>query len=68
MEIYEQISKIFSCNDFFQCAEYMMKFVEMTLKDKNRKKYVDSFYEFLCMRSMKDYLFESQTTTSSGGL
>lgn len=36
----------------------MMKFVEMTLKDKNRKKYVDSFYEFLCMRLMKDYLFE----------
>lgn len=58
MEIYEQISKIFFCNDFFQCAEYIMNFVEMTLKDKNRKKYVDSFYEFLYTRSMKDYIFE----------
>lgn len=58
METYEQISKIFSCNDFFQCAEYMMKFVEMTLKDKNRKKYVDSFYEFLYTRSMKDFILK----------
>lgn len=64
MEIYEQISKIFSCNDFFQCAEYMMKFVEMTLKDKNRKKYVDSFYEFLCMCSMKDYTVEESKNNS----
>ena len=45
MDIYHKIDEIVSCNDLLDCAHHLLDFVDLSLKEQNRREIVKYFYE-----------------------
>jgi hypothetical protein len=59
-DVFEKMNEAIYCDDFFTSANRLLEFVDLALREKNRRRIVDAFYEQLLRYAWTDYILEQQ--------